>query len=133
MILRPWAEDETPVPPPAEAAHPVEAAEALYREAIGDLEAALRSADADDGLGGVHAAMEPERRALDAAIEESRRRATEAPEDEEAQETLLESLRRKLDLFHNTLMLMRDIERGNSATARDRIDAISGRERPETE
>ena len=51
------------------------------------------------------------------------------PDDEEAQETLLESLRRKLDLFHNTLMLMRDLERGDGATARDRINAISGRER----
>jgi len=105
--------------------------EALYEEAIGDLESALRSAD-PEGFGDLHAAMEQERQALDAAIADSRRRAAAAPDDEEAQETLFGSLRRKLDLFHNTLMLMRDMERGDSETAQDRIDAISGRERPDT-
>ena len=129
LILRPWAEEEAAAPP---VAHPVTEAEALYEEAIGDLESALRSADAPDGFGDVHAAMEPERQALDEAIAESRRRAAAAPDDEQAQETLIESLRRKLDLFQNTLMLMRDMERGDSATAQDRIDAISGRERPDT-
>lgn len=129
LVLRPWAEQEPSTPPPA---HPVTEAEALYEEAIGDLESALRSTAPPEGFGDVHAAMEPERQALDEAIAESRRRAAAAPDDEEAQETLIESLRRKLDLFHNTLMLMRDMERGDSATAQDRIDAISGRERPDT-
>ena len=128
LILRPWAEEE-PAPP---ATHPVAEAEALYEEAIGDLESALRSTAPPEGFGDMHAAMEPERAALDEAIAESRRRAVAAPDDEQAQETLIESLRRKLDLFHNTLMLMRDMERGDSATAQDRIDAISGRERPDT-
>ena len=128
LILRPWA-GEAPAPP--EAADPLTEAEALYEEAIGDLESALRSAD-PEGFGDLHAAMEQERQALDAAIADSRRRAAAAPDDEEAQETLFESLRRKLDLFHNTLMLMRDMERGDSETAQDRIDAISGRGRPDT-
>ena len=128
LILRPWA-GEAPAPP--EAADPLTEAEALYEEAIGDLESALRSADSE-GFGDLHAAMEQERQALDAAIADSRRRAAAAPDDEEAQETLFESLRRKLDLFHNTLMLMRDMERGDSETAQDRIDGISGRGRPDT-
>ena len=130
LIIRPWAEDTTA--PAPEAAHPVSEAEALYEKAIGDLESAFRSPDAPEGLDDLHAAMQPERQALDAAIAESRRRAAEAPDDETAQETVLDSLRRKLDLFHNTLMLMRDMERGDSATAQDRINAISGRERPDT-
>ena len=78
-------------------------------------------------------AIEPERQALDAAIAESRRLAHESPDDDRAQETLIESLRRKLDLLHNTLMLMRDMERGDSANAQDRIQAISGQERPDTD
>ena len=134
LILRPWA-DEQPAAPAAP--HPVTEAEALYEDAIDDLEAALLSRQPPEGfedvVGDVHAAMEPERRALDDAIAESRRRAAAAPDDEEAQETLIESLRRKLDLFHNTLMLMRDMERGDSATAQERIDAISGQGRPDTE
>ncbi|MCY4627534.1 MAG: hypothetical protein OXE58_08210 [Acidobacteria bacterium] len=129
LILRPWA-GEAPAPPAAP--DPLTEAEALYEEAIGDLESALRSTDSE-GFGDLHAAMEQERQALDAAIADSRRRAAAAPGDEEAQETLFESLRRKLDLFHNTLMLMRDMERGDSETAQDRIDAISGRERPDTD
>ena len=129
LILRPWADEQ---PAPLAVADPVTEAEALYEAAIGDLESALRSTAAPEGFGDVHAAMEPERRALDAAIAESRRRAAAAPDDEEAQETLIESLRRKLDLFHNTLMLMRDMERGDSETAQERIDAISGQGRPDT-
>ena len=132
LILRPWAENRAAPPSEPPEPHPVEEAEALYEKAIGDLESAFRSAESPEGLGDLHAAMAPEREALDAAIAESRRRAAAAPDDEEAQETLLESLRRKLDLFHNTLMLMRDLERGDGATARDRINAISGRERPDT-
>lgn len=128
-IIRPRAEDGAT---PPDGPHPVSEAEALYEEAIGDLETAFRSPDAPEGLSELHAAMEPDVQALDAAIAESRRLAAEAPDDEQAQETLIESLRRKLDLFHNTLMLMRDMERGDSATAQDRIDAISGRERPDT-
>lgn len=113
-------------------AHPVTEAEALYEEAIGDIESAFRAGNSPAGLGEVREAMEPEIEALDAAIAESRQRAAEAPDDETAQETLLDSLRRKLDLFHNTLMLMQDLERGDGATARERIDAMSGREPPET-
>ena len=130
LVLRPWAEDEPAVP---EAPDPIAEAEALYEEAIGDLESAFRSTETPEGFGDVHAAMEPERRAMDAAIAESRQRAAASPNDEEAQETLIESFRRKLDLLHNTLMLMRDLERGDSATAQDRIDAISGKGRPDTD
>ncbi len=134
LILRPFAEEgETPSPPePVAPIHPVSEAEALYEAAIGDLESALDASDAPEELGDLHAAMAPERQAIDAAIAESRRRFAESPDDEAAQGTLLENLRRKLDLFRNTLMLMRDLERGDGATAQDRIRAISGREQPET-
>lgn len=124
------ADDASPEAGPP--AHPVTEAEALYEEAIGDIESAFRDGDSPAGLGEVREAMEPEIEALDAAIAESRRRAADAPDDEAAQETLLDTLRRKLDLFHNTLMLMQDLERGDGATAQERIDAMSGREPPET-
>lgn len=129
LVLRPWAGDEPALPEPSD---PITEAEALYEEAIGDLESVFESTETPEGFGDLHAAMEPQRQAMDAAIAESRQRAAAAPNDEEAQETLLESLRRKLDLLHNTLMLMRDLERGDSATAQDRIDAISGNGRPDT-
>lgn len=131
LITRPWAEDPTGAAP-TESTHPVSEAEALYERAIGDLESALRATEAPDGMTSLEEAIAPERLALDAAIEESRRRAAESPDNEQAQETLIESLRRKLDLLHNTLMLTRDMERGDSATARDRIEAISGRDPPDT-
>lgn len=130
LIARPWAED---IPAPAEeAGHPVAEAEELFHRAIGDLETALDATAGPDGMHDLREALEPERQALDAAIAESRRLARESPDDDRAQETLIESLRRKLDLLHNTLMLMRDMERGDSANAQDRIQAISGRERPDT-
>lgn len=130
-----WPRDDRAGESPPAAArpeHPVTEAEALYEEAIGDIESAFRADDGPAGLGEVREAMEPEIEALDAAIAESRRRAADAPDDEAAQETLLDSLRRKLDLFHNTLMLMQDLERGDGATAQERIDAMSEREQPET-
>lgn len=127
FIVRPWAEPDPAAPPPA---HPVSEAEALYEEAIGDLETALEAQEAPEGLG---AALATEREALDVAIAENRRRAAADPSDEDAQETLLENLQRKLELFHNTLMLLRDMERGDGGGARDRIDALSGREPPDTD
>ncbi len=126
FIVRPWAETDAALEMPA---HPVSEAEALYEKAIGDLEAALESEGGSQGFGD---ALASERQALDDAIAESRRRTAADPSDQEAQETLLEGLRRKLDLFHNTLMLLRDMERGDGATAQDRIDALSGREPPDT-
>lgn len=131
LITRPWAEDRVRSAP-GESTHPVSEAEALFERAIGDLESALRATDGPEGMGDLREAIAPERQALDTAIEESRRRAFESPDDDRAQETLIESLRRKLDLLHNTLMLMRDMERGDSATAQDRINTISGREPPDT-
>lgn len=124
--------EEAPSDAPGAPTHPVTEAEALYEEAIGDIESAIRAGEAPTGFDEVQEAMEPEIEALDAAIAESRRLAAEAPDDEEAQETLLQTLRRKLDLFHNTLMLMQDLERGDGATAQERIEALSGREPPET-
>lgn len=135
LVLLLWpGEDGAEVAPPGAGAptHPVTEAEALYEEAIGDIESAIRAGEAPTGFDEVQEAMEPEIEALDAAIAESRRLAAEAPDDEEAQETLLQTLRRKLDLFHNTLMLMQDLERGDGATAQERIEALSGREPPET-
>lgn len=135
LVLLLWpGEDGAEVAPPDAGAptHPVTEAEALYEEAIGDIESAIRAGEAPTGFDEVQEALEPEIEALDAAIAESRRLAADAPDDEEAQETLLETLRRKLDLFHNTLMLMQDLERGDGATAQERIEALSGREPPET-
>lgn len=135
LVLLLWpGEDGAEVAPPDAGAptHPVTEAEALYEEAIGDIESAIRAGEAPTGFDEVQEAMEPEIEALDAAIAESRRLAAEAPDDEEAQETLLQTLRRKLDLFHNTLMLMQDLERGDGATAQERIEALSEREPPET-
>ncbi len=131
LIIRPWAGD---LPAQAEqAGDPVSEAEELFHQAIGDLETALDATAGPDGMRDLREAIEPERQALDAAIAESRRLAHESPDDDRAQETLIESLRRKLDLLHNTLMLMRDMERGDSANAQDRIQAISGQERPDTD
>ena len=135
LVLLLWpGQDSAEVATPGTGAptHPVTEAEALYEEAIGDIESAIRAGEAPTGFDEVQEALEPEIEALDAAIAESRRLAADAPDDEEAQETLLETLRRKLDLFHNTLMLMQDLERGDGATAQERIEALSGREPPET-
>ncbi len=121
---------EEPELPPAP--HPVEQAEVLYERAIGDIETAFRDRGEGSGFGEAHRAISPELAALDQVIAEGRRAAREAPEDEEAQQTLLQSLAHKLELLHNTLMLMRDMERGDGEAARDRIEHLTEREPPPT-
>ena len=128
FIMRPWAETapEADLRP-----HPATEAEALYEQAIGELETAFES-EADQAPSGLGDAFASEHKALDDAIAESRRRAAADPSDETARESVLDGLRRKLDLFHNTLMLLRDMERGDGVDARDRIEALSGRGSPDT-
>ncbi len=115
-----------PEPPPGAAPHPAEEAEVLYERAIGDLETEFRDRGDD-----AQQAISPELAALDQVIAEGRRVARAAPDDEDAQQTLLQSLARKLELLHNTLMLMRDMERGDGEAARDRIEDLAEREPPE--
>lgn len=128
FIVRPWAETapEAELPP-----NPAAEAEALYEQAIGQLETAIES-EADSAPAGLGDAIATEQQALDEAIAESRRRAAADPSDETAKEGVLDGLSRKLELLHNTLMLLRDMERGDSVDARDRIEALAGREPPET-
>lgn len=128
FIVRPWAETAPEAELPAD---PAAEAEALYEQAIGELETAIES-EADNAPAGLGDAIASEQKALDDAIAESRRRAAADPSDETARESVLDGLRRKLDLFHNTLMLLRDMERGDSVDAQDRIEALSGRSPPET-
>ncbi len=113
-------------PAPAPDPNPVGDAAVLYERAISDVESAF----ADRGE--AHRAISPELAAIDEAIAEGRLAAEAAPEDEQAQQSLLESLSRKLELLHNTLMLMRDLERGDGEAARDRIEDFSGPEPPST-
>ncbi len=111
--------------------HPAEQAEILYERAIGDLETEF--VVRGEGFSEARQAISPELDALDQVIAEGREAARAAPEDEAAQQTLLGNLARKLEILHNTLMLMRELGRGDGEAARDRIENLEGRDPPATD
>lgn len=94
----------------------IEAAEQLYTRAIAGLE---QAADAQK------AQLEPQVAAMldrnldviDEAISESRAAVRTAPQSVVARESLFEALRKKVSLLQDTIALVGDISRGNSAGA----------------
>lgn len=110
----------------AEAAEDLRLAEAAFTEAIAGLEAEARAATpsldaeaADEWLAGVAA--------LDAAIDESRDAVRTEPDSVLAQESLIDALRTKLVLLHDTMALVDDMRVGGADALAP--DANSERER----
>ncbi len=94
-----------------EAVEDLRLAEAAFTDAIAGLEAAARAATpapdapaADEWLAGVAA--------LDAAIDESREAVRAEPDSVLAQESLIDALRTKMVLLHDTMALMDDMRAG---------------------
>jgi hypothetical protein len=63
--------------------------------------------------------------AADQAIAESRGAVTQSPESGPARESLMEALRRKVDVLQATVTLMNDMRRGDQAGAAESAAAIS--------
>jgi len=63
--------------------------------------------------------------AADQAIAESRSAVTQSPESGPARESLMEALRRKVDVLQATVTLMNDMRRGDQAGAAESAAAIS--------
>ena len=139
---RPGSTVATSAPPTAPAATPdavdvesVEAefrlAEQHYQNAIAKLEQAARLDQAASGRG--ENALDPETAAMlqknlqviDQAIAESRAALRSEPLSASARDSLFDALKRKVALLQDTIALMNEMRKGNSAGAAQIVDGLN--------
>jgi hypothetical protein len=99
-------------------------AERHYQSAIVKLEEAARS---DDGVIDAETAaiLEKNLQVIDQAIAESRTALQSEPQSAPARDSLFEALRRKVILLQDTIALMNEMRKGNSAGAAQLVDGGS--------
>lgn len=99
-------------------------AERHYQSAITKLEEATKS---DDGSIDPQTAAILERnlQVIDQAIAESRTALRSEPQSAPARDSLFEALRRKVSLLQDTIALMNEMRKGNSAGAAQLVDGAS--------
>jgi hypothetical protein len=97
-------------------------AEQHYQSAIGKLE---QAAKANDGTidAQTAAVLSKNLQVIDQAIAESRTALQKEPQSQPARDSLFEALRRKVLLLQDTIALMNEMRKGNSAGAAQIIDA----------
>lgn len=97
-------------------------AEQHYQSAIGKLE---QAAKANDGTidAQTAAVLTKNLQVIDQAIAESRTALQKEPQSQPARDSLFEALRRKVLLLQDTIALMNEMRKGNSAGAAQIIDA----------
>lgn len=97
-------------------------AETHYQSAIVKLE---QAAKADDGTIDAQTAkvLRTNLQVIDEAIAESRTALQQQPQSQPARDSLFEALRRKVSLLQDTIALMNEMRKGNSAGAAQIIDA----------
>ena len=98
------------------------AAEQHYDKAIQGLEQIARSDSSalDPQVAGV---LQKNLQVIDQAIAESRTALQKEPQSQPARDSLFEALRRKVSLLQDTIALMNEMRKGNSAGAAQIIDA----------
>jgi hypothetical protein len=120
----------TPVPGNVKADDPVQAiAEDLalatqhYEKAIGQLDALAKSSGGalDPAIAQV---LQQNLAAVDKAIDESRGAVKTSPDNVTARESLIEALRRKVDVLQATVSLMNEIRKGDQAGAAQAAAAL---------
>ena len=91
-------------------------AEKHYQAAIGKLE---QAAKANDGAidAQTAAVLQKNLQVIDQAIAESRTALRQEPQSQPARDSLFEALRRKVTLLQDTIALMNEMRKGNSAGA----------------
>ena len=99
-------------------------AERHYQSAIIKLEEATRS---DDGSIDPQTAaiLEKNLQVIDQAIAESRSALQSEPQSAPARDSLFEALRKKVNLLQDTIALMNEMRKGNSAGAAELVDGGS--------
>ncbi len=97
-------------------------AEEHYQSAIGKLEEVAKSNDGTIDAR-TAAVLEKNLQVIDQAIAESRSALRNEPQSEPARDSLFEALRRKVSLLQDTIALMNEMRKGNSAGAAQIIDA----------
>ncbi len=97
-------------------------AETHYQSAIVKLE---QAAKANDGTIDAQTAkvLRTNLQVIDEAIAESRTALQQQPQSQPARDSLFEALRRKVSLLQDTIALMNEMRKGNSAGAAQIIDA----------
>ena len=97
-------------------------AETHYQSAIVKLE---QAAKANDGTidAQTAAVLRTNLQVIDEAIAESRTALQQQPQSQPARDSLFEALRRKVSLLQDTIALMNEMRKGNSAGAAQIIDA----------
>jgi anti-sigma factor RsiW len=106
-------------------------AEQHYQNAIGKLEQAARLDQAASG--GDSAVIDPQTAAMlqknlqviDQAISESREALRSEPQSASARDSLFDALKRKVALLQDTIALMNEMRKGNSAGAARIVDGVN--------
>jgi hypothetical protein len=100
----------------------LQTAERHYQSAIAKLE---QAAKANDGSidAQTAAVLEKNLQVIDVAIAESRTALQKEPQSQPARDSLFDALRRKVSLLQDTIALMNEMRKGNSAGAAQIIDA----------
>lgn len=113
--------------------NPVEAVQAIaddlaiatqhYQKAIAELNALAKSNDTtlDPSIATL---LKQNIASIDQAIADSRSAVAGSPESVPARESLIDALRRKVDVLQATVMLMNDMRRGDSAAAAESAAAV---------
>ena len=105
-------------------------AEQHYQNAIAKLEQAARldqaSADQTVAIDPQTAAMlQKNLQVIDQAIAESRSALRSEPQSAPARDSLFDALRRKVGLLQDTIALMNEMRKGNSAGAAQIVDGVN--------
>lgn len=103
-------------PSPADAVNAVEAAQAQFEIAIADLEKVAR-ANQQALDPGTSATIEKNLGIIDQAIAENRAAVRSEPASVAARETLFDALRQKVSLLQDTISIINEMRKGNSAAA----------------
>jgi hypothetical protein len=120
--------------PPEDAVSSVETefrlAEQHYQNAIAKLEQAARLDEVSSDQNAVidpqtAAALQKSLNVIDQAIAESRSALRSEPQSAPARDSLFDALRRKVGLLQDTIALMNEMRKGNSAAAAQIVDGVN--------